>query len=170
MLGELTLPGTIPGLLRKCSPIVCQTRPWGGWRGIYFGGLVGVAIVRPDEDDHVFIDAVLPELHLDLTDTTGRYHAALKWRAASRPRFGFRGDATGNGTLLRMHSPGVTYFSSGGQYAVAHQVKRPSYLAQADVVPALAGLDPNDDRRLTDGSRWVDAEALRRVVLHLGAK
>ena len=31
----------------------------------------------------------------------------------------------------------------------------------------LADLDPNDDRRLPDGSRWVDAEALRRVVLHV---
>lgn len=29
------------------------------------------------------------------------------------------------------------------------------------VVPALADLDPNDDRRLPDGSRWVDALALR---------
>lgn len=31
----------------------------------------------------------------------------------------------------------------------------------------LAGLDPNDPRTLPDGSRWVDAEALRRVVLHV---
>ena len=32
-------------------------------------------------------------------------------------------------------------------------------------VPTLADLDPNDPRLLPDGSRWVDAEALRRVVL-----
>jgi hypothetical protein len=31
----------------------------------------------------------------------------------------------------------------------------------------LADLDPNDDRLLPDGSRRVDAEALRRVVLHV---
>jgi hypothetical protein len=35
------------------------------------------------------------------------------------------------------------------------------------VLPALADLDPNDVRLLPDGSRWVDAEALRRVVLHV---
>ena len=34
------------------------------------------------------------------------------------------------------------------------------------VVPALANLDPNDPRLLPDGSRWVDAEALRLVCLH----
>lgn len=32
-------------------------------------------------------------------------------------------------------------------------------------VPALFGLDPDDPRTLADGSRWVDAEALRRLVL-----
>jgi len=31
----------------------------------------------------------------------------------------------------------------------------------------LADLNPNDDTRLPDGSRRVDAEALRRVVLHV---
>ena len=32
-------------------------------------------------------------------------------------------------------------------------------------VPTLSGLDPDDSRTLPDGSRWVDAEALRRLVL-----
>lgn len=31
--------------------------------------------------------------------------------------------------------------------------------------PVLSGLDANDPRTLADGSRWVDAEALRRLVL-----
>jgi hypothetical protein len=31
----------------------------------------------------------------------------------------------------------------------------------------LATLDPNDPRLLPDGSRWVDAEALRLVCLHV---
>jgi hypothetical protein len=34
-------------------------------------------------------------------------------------------------------------------------------------VPALDDLDPEDPRLLPDGSRWVDAEALRRVVCHV---
>jgi hypothetical protein len=34
-------------------------------------------------------------------------------------------------------------------------------------VPTIADLDPTDHRRLPDGSRWVDAEALRRVVIHV---
>jgi hypothetical protein len=37
---------------------------------------------------------------------------------------------------------------------------------------ALGEIEPTDDRRLADGSRWVDAEALRLVALHVfrGAK
>ena len=33
--------------------------------------------------------------------------------------------------------------------------------------PVLLDLDASDPRLLPDGSRWVDAEALRRVVLHV---
>jgi hypothetical protein len=35
------------------------------------------------------------------------------------------------------------------------------------IVPTLADLDPADPRLLPDGSRLVDALALRRVVLHV---
>jgi len=35
-------------------------------------------------------------------------------------------------------------------------------------VPALAGLDYTDDRRLPDGSRYVDRLALARVAVHVG--
>lgn len=35
-------------------------------------------------------------------------------------------------------------------------------------VSALAALDPNDDRRLPGGSRWVDARALLLVAQHVG--
>lgn len=35
-------------------------------------------------------------------------------------------------------------------------------------VPALATLDPRDDRLLPDGSRWVDAAALAEVARHVG--
>jgi hypothetical protein len=34
-------------------------------------------------------------------------------------------------------------------------------------VPALAALNPNDGRRLPDGSRWVDAAALAAVARHV---
>ena len=34
-------------------------------------------------------------------------------------------------------------------------------------IPTLDGLDPNDPTLLPDGSRWVDAEALARVLLHV---
>jgi hypothetical protein len=42
--------------------------------------------------------------------------------------------------------------------------------ASAQDVPTLSTLDPTDDARLTDGSRWVDARALVLVAQHVGAK
>ena len=154
-LSLLVLPGTIPGLLRRCSPVICRTRPW-FWRGIYFGGKSGVAIVRPDEENCAFIDAVLEELDLDLTDTTGRNHAA-RWLGSKR------GQPDGMAADLRRNhgsaSVVLVVWAPGWQSAAWNSVE----------VPALADLDPADDRRLPDGSRWVDAEALRLVCLHVHA-
>ena len=115
---DLTLPGTIPGLLRWCSPVINLDR-----RCIVHNSAVHNGYGRINIGADV---VVLPEeVALDLTDATGRAHAAW-WLAAT----------------LGMADPCAT-------------------------VPSLVGLDANDDRRLPDGSRWVDAEALRRVALHV---
>lgn len=86
---SLTLPGTLPGLFRRCSPIVitettgagtCEIRA--GQRGVVLlttSGDVGPVVALAD-------GRTLPipgeHLALDLTDATGRSHAA--WWA--RPR------------------------------------------------------------------------------------
>lgn len=41
---------------------------------------------------------------------------------------------------------------------------------EANAVAAVAGLEPGDERRLFDGSRWVDAAALAAVVRHMAER
>lgn len=78
----LTLPGDIPGLLRRGSPVLDR-----GSRGIY---------LRPDRSsngqahrvalDYGALGSIpLPLLALDLTDATGRAHAAW-WAIEQQPR------------------------------------------------------------------------------------
>ena len=117
--GALVLPGGIPGLLRRGSPVigaisnapgvVVEIEEGRAVIGRWFGG--AACILGP---------IYLGGIYLDLTDATGRAHAS--WWTLDR-------------------------FPSGGP-------------------DMLEGLDPDDPRTLPDGSRWVDAEALRRVVLH----
>lgn len=102
----------------------------------------------------------LSTLALDLTDATGRAHAA--WWLAS---------------AVGLHSPTTSRWSPGASvWTIECDAQSTPWvrtftptdlLWSGEQVPALDDLDPNDDRRLPDGSRWVDAEALRRVVLHV---
>ena len=102
----LTLPGSIPGIIRECSPV--HHLDYGDGVCVGVGSkYADVAFANVEARKTV----LLSELSLRLSDATGRAHAA--W-----------------------------------------------------VVPALAGLSPDDTRTLPDGSHWVDAEALRLMVLH----
>lgn len=75
MTTDLTLPGSIPGLLRRGSPTVLPD----GARHVV-EGMAGVSAYVPGlGGGAVSIDA----LSLDLTDPTGRVHAA--WWAGSEP-------------------------------------------------------------------------------------
>ena len=150
-LNELLLPGTIPGLLRRGSPVVCQTRPYHGWRGVYFDAPHCVAVVAPGATQHLFIDVVFSELQLDLTDATGRAHAA--WALAAQSKW-WPDEPDYSTAAWRRLSDGL-----GIGFGARH-----GWPWSND---ALTDLDPNDPRLLPDGSRWVDAEALRRVVLHV---
>ena len=75
----ITLPGSIPGLLRRGSPV------WTGWND---GAVVvrvwpdGTAAVMADHGES-WLRVLLSELALDLTDATGRAHAA--WWLLDRP-------------------------------------------------------------------------------------
>lgn len=140
MSDELTLPGSIPGLLRRGSPV---WHPRFG-RGIMLDPAdpvnpavferVGNAVWSAQD----LRDA--PGLALDLTDATGRAHVCW-W--------------------LDMKVRGVSL-------AMAALCEQPEWWNdEQSCHSAIATLDPNDPRTLPDGSRWVDAEALRLVCLHV---
>lgn len=170
MTAPLTLPGAIPGLLRRGSPVVharlghglvvdpisTPAQMWTRW--------------LPDACEFEPGPAELVDLALDLTDPTGRAHAA--WWLANQP---------GNESVVsrRRESPRWTCCPGASNdpgdrlwhltsYGCAPY--RDAFEGEHDprvVVPALAALNPDDPRLLPDGSRWVDAEALRLVCLHV---
>lgn len=80
-MSALTLPGDIPGLLRRGSPVVLATRTYGGSvfldgaRGVVCsdGGRVGTETLGGSP---VLVSTSPRDLALDLTDATGRAHAA----------------------------------------------------------------------------------------------
>lgn len=144
---SLTLPGTLPGLLRLGSPVwailpqrVLVVSELGT-------GTVPTALCGP----HWYM---LTELALDLEDETGRAHAA--WWLAEQ---------------MAIDAPGPWMHAHSGRWGFRADKKRWSRRVTCTngvAVPALADLDPNGPRLLPDGSRWVDAEALRLVCLHVG--
>lgn len=154
---NLTLPGSIPGLIRPCSPV-----RYDDLRYVVVSLDLSTAWIARDGTVVSAQRVRLSELSLDLTSVTGRFHAALYWldRAGGH-------DPTGNGYLSRMHSPAVTYLSWGGLHAVSRRVQRPSYLREGVAVPALADLDTTDTTRLPDGSLLVAAVGLRMVCERL---
>ena len=149
----LTLPGTIPGLLRRGSPVVVDGGPVGG---------VVLDVYMPPEwtanegrcllDQGHSGDIALDLLALDLSDATGRAHAA--WRLAER----HTGAVNQIGALFEMTILGPLLI-----------LGTPSWVSDVWGV-SCQGLDYRDPRTLTDGSRWVDAEALRLVCLHVMAR
>jgi hypothetical protein len=97
------------------------------------------ALVAMDGERDV-VRVPLADLALDLTDATGRVHAAW-WAQENTP----------HGQVWQMHDPVCRFYVPHGFHG-------------------CVDLDPNDPRTLPDGSRWVDAEALRRVVLHVAGQ
>lgn len=149
-----TLPGDLPGLLRRGSPVRDADDPEriGVVVGTYPRGEVCTHWTWGDTSEVVDRSRLL----LDLSDATGRAHAAW-WLAGW---YGLRPAATWTWRgMWDLDAP-----SRRLCFGVA--VAGRSHLA----VPALADLDPLDDTRLPDGSRWVDAEALRRVCLHVAGR
>jgi hypothetical protein len=169
-MSPLTLPGTIPGLRLHSAPVIYLRT-----------GDRGVAMLTPDGRIVVMFcpagargpwtEAASPdELALDLSDPTGRAHAA--WWLADEP---------GNESVVSRrresprwmccpgasNDPGDRLWHLTGYGCAPY---RDAFEGEHDprvVVPALAALNPNDPRLLPDGSRWVDAEALRLVCLHV---
>jgi hypothetical protein len=179
---KLTLPGKIPGLLRRGSPVILHKRhypvDW-GTRGVC-GHKVRRAVwgVLWDLSWGEYSPTQRNKIALDLTDATGRAHAA--WWLASH--FGDKVAESlsawwmGRDTSTCPTAPMVfrvtrpSWLPDGfGLTCWDGQGRRPGWSPNDAMleVPALATLDPRDDLRLPDGSRWVDAEALRLVCLHV---
>ena len=165
MSSDLTLPGTIPGLLRKCSPVHVDGRGGGvvvdkpgdkvGWFRVLCDGCED----EPDAESRSCV-------HLDLTDATGRAHA-LWWLAAHTPQM-YGADPASGCDAFDSFSMGFSCVGLRIRVEGVILTWRCAQFMMGDLVcPLLTDLDPDDDTRLPDGSRWVDAEALRRVVLHV---
>jgi len=182
---DITLPGYIPGLLRRCSPAMLGRTKFTA---------VGAGLAPLDADETARLLAIgvpvedtagpvaaiagadgmfrrCPErmLALDLANATGRAHAA--WWLASN--FDLE-SATGcwhwgayphcrdcrNIVWSLITSNDGCLATFGTKYECDDPIVD-------ERVPSLAHLDPNDPRTLPDGSRWVDAEALRLVCLQV---
>ena len=150
----LTLPGEIAWLIREFSPVVAF-----GVLGVVLGrdtrekrhGDWTVAPVDEWPDGSEWADMArscrLDEMALRLTNATGRAHAAW-WLMSRMP-------------LARSFSARMALGEWGDEI-------RRAMFADTGMGMSLGGLDPDDPRTLPDGSRWVDAEWLRLVVLHIG--
>ena len=146
MSHDLTLP-PIPGLVRRTTPMVDDY----GRRGVVSALTAHDWTIALDDIDEQPKRAIGPlpivGWSVDLTDATGRTHAGWWWRITLHPDLPWRANPEwGGGYSLE----GLANYAGDGRYR-----------------DLLADLDPNDDTRLPDGSRRVDAEALRRVVLHV---
>jgi len=148
--------GVVVGLIATGGPDGTDLAPdvaWVAWRDDVLSGLPAEQVPVSD-------------LALDLTDKTGRAHAA--WWLAER--LGLEALRTG---VVAIRLQDVADYSTDGQ-ALALETKVVWALGDErydigtpEVLAALADLDPHDPRLLEDGSRWVDAEALRLVCLHV---
>ena len=135
----LTFPA-LPSVVRTCTPVLVGIGRMGGVvHAIEHGRAI---LTNCDNPVRLGVDS---PMSVDLTDATGRMH--LLWAI--------------------MAAEGVD--TSG--MAWTHVLDRSVVLRSVEfnVMPcrALLGLDNSDDTRLPDGSRWVDADALRLVGLHV---
>jgi hypothetical protein len=167
-----TLPGDLPGLLRRGSPALRDLGPYHApqrctivgesscgwpWYAREDGGPMG--------DATALLSGPAEHLLLDLSDATGRAHAEW-WLAGRALMLGSYAAAQ----TRWVHERGEREWSIDAPDDDACLTYSP-YAADRDVrVPALADLDPDDPRLMPDGSRWVDAEALRRVCLHVAGR
>jgi len=163
-----TLPGTIPGLLRRGSPVIEDDRI-----AVYLGadhyGYHYVADLTPKRGcGHRIVQG---PVDLDLSDPTGRAHAA--WWLALRE---CPASHVLDPAAVAWHPAPAQADAGWSLEWQARAVKGCGTLTghwwsgrSRCPVPArlLWHLVRDDPRLLPDGSRWVDAEALRLVCLHV---
>lgn len=169
-MSELTLPGDIPGPLRRGSPVIYQPRPRYQTSCLWRPGAEVVVLTTWRRGEAMWVDvadAGGTESHpvicvaLDLTDATGRAHAGL-WLAHTLcpeiPEVVWAGLGVSTWTSWDVPRFNLTTVTREGR-----ERRSVAQLGADD-------LNPDDPRRLPDGSRWVDAEALRLVCLHVAGR
>lgn len=138
----LTLSGKIPDLLQMCSPVAKLVQAGGV---IVDVGPKGRVLTYWPETREPMEWVNPSEVFLDLTNSTGRAHAA--WRLGAHHSISHRPD------WIRKLGGWELWSYGGGMW-------------YQDFEGPLADLDPNDPRLLPDGTRWVDAMALKLVCEH----
>ena len=190
-LAALTLPATLPGVLRRGTPVVPTEA--GAWHAPRLLGhpcsatAASVASKAPPLGrSSVYLwfwgNTPIAACNVDLTDATGRAHVAwaiaahcarapidpalVSWRYYSSPcdRGEYAWDLSWEARRTRVFRRGNMPISES-RHGLSLVSQPLDYVEPQKVIPALVGLDPCDDPRLPDGSRWVDAEALRLVAL-----
>lgn len=168
-LAALRFPA-LPSVVRNCTPLFITTESYR--QRLFNVGVNGAALAVKEIDNqpHARFAAFacspvwvpLDCLAVDLTDATGRAH--LSWAlspcvwasgvdTSASMRLG-AAQLTSDDTLIpwpRLVSANRRHGDGGSLQWVA----------------CVKHLNPGDDTRLPDGSRWVDAEAMRLVALHV---
>ena len=143
-LALLRFPGSVPGVLRRGSPVFHIDR-------------TAHVVLKTDGDDIRLPPGWAPAhlITLDLTDATGRAH--LAWWLASRQPGARRGRDTHAtwGPYCKWQGRSKPCLHTGDGFTLLY-----------DQVVALS-LDWADPRLLPDGSRLVDALALSLVARHV---
>jgi len=170
-VADLTLPGSIPGLLRRGSPVFwCDEETpyvvtWiGPWPDSDPNG-GAIALIAPGSEPCIGMCVnATADLALDLFDATGRVHAA--WWLAEHLIAG----APETPSLRLSYGPAWIFSDTGwrawqllGHGRILGHGRDYWTVGRGPV----ERLDADDPRLLPDGSRLVDAMALHAVCLHV---
>lgn len=157
------VPATLPNVVRRGTPLRWHGADYTALGPVSEGGYVWVGSCDRDAGGTIPASACT----IDLTDATGRAHVAwslggvgASWHLDCE---GYRRWCLHGGEEPRRGASQAWEGIGAEQRAM----RGDSVDLDATDVPTLDSLDPDDDTRLPDGSRWVDSEALARVALHV---
>ena len=159
---KITLPGSIPGLLRQGSPVILEDIDCIVLEAIGREGVI-VAERRGTFSTSAHMICV------NLENPTGRAHAIWWLAGKTKIKFTSFNQISFCVTLPTTSRWGLRVDDSREDdeddlVVWSAENSRDYYHTKID---ALTGLNCNDEALLADGSRWVDAEALRRICLHV---